>query len=499
MKKRTILILGGIVVLTAMGALAVQRVMRTSDLEEVATVPVREGIFRATLSAEGTLQALRSRIITSDVWGATIVNIVPEGTVVNEGDPLVWFDRTQLEQRWRDRQNRLETQKSQLVQQKENIELDSFQKNLAMKRVVAQLEHTRARLAEARAKLIQQQELFNNKLTSRSEAEQAELNLRQAEIQVQRAKTDSTKAAEDQASGVKIQEAQLRRTEADVERAQREVEEVEQDLEKTLIRAPYSGMIMYFSDRRRGKPKAGTQVWKGQKLLEVPDLSEVTVEIPIRERDISWVRPHQKVLIRLDAFPELVLHGSVYKISTLAEEEGRSTDRFGQSKGSEGVSVFTVTLLIDKEDLADKQAMVAAAYAAASDTTGSMVPAALDSAVSPEATAAADTSVKRVRPSQIIPGMTASVEILVDALPQALYVPLEAAIEKDSTRVVYVMEGDHPKPREVVFGIWNENDIVVKKGLEQGERVCLRDPTVKLTIPEEKEATSERPGAMGRP
>jgi multidrug efflux pump subunit AcrA (membrane-fusion protein) len=86
--------------------------------------------------------------------------------------------------------------------------------------------------------------------------------------------------------------------------------------------------------------------------------------------------------------------------------------------------------------------------------------------------------------------MTASVEILVDALPHALYVPLEAVIEKDSTRVLYVMEGDRPEPREVVFGIWNDNDIVVREGVEEGQQVCLRDPTVKLETPAmETEAT----------
>jgi hypothetical protein len=63
-------------------------------------------------------------------------------------------------------------------------------------------------------------------------------------------------------------------------------------------------------------------------------------------------------------------------------------------------------------------------------------------------------------------------------------VPLEAVIQKDSTRVLYVMEGDHPETREVLFGIWNENDVVVRKGVVKGERVCLRDPTVKLETPE---------------
>lgn len=496
MNKRTMGVAGGIVLLTALGTFALQRVMHTKDVGAVATAPVYEGAFKVTLKAEGTLKALRSRIISSEIRGATITKIVPEGTVVKANDPVVWFDRTDLEQRWRDRENRLKTQQSQLARQKESIELDKFRKYLAVKRAMAQLEHARAKLAEVQAKLIQQRELFKNKLTTRSDVERAELDLQQAAIQVERAKTDSTKAAEDQASGVKIQEAELRRTEAQVERAQRELEEVEDDLEKTLIRAPSPGMILYFRHPWTGdKPKVGSRTWKGQKLLEIPDLSEMTVEVPIRERDISWVRPNQKVLIRLDAFPELVLHGTIYKIATLAAEEGKSQGFFGKSKGSEGISVFTVTILIDKEDLAAKQAIVAAEYAASVDTTVSTSDAGLDPS---EATAAADTSEETVRSSQIIPGMTASVEILVDALPHALYVPLEAVIEKDSTRVVYVLQKEGPEPREVVFGVWNENDIVVKRGLEKGEQICLRDPTTELETPEAERGTKPL-GAIGRP
>lgn len=84
--------------------------------------------------------------------------------------------------------------------------------------------------------------------------------------------------------------------------------------------------------------------------------------------------------------------------------------------------------------------------------------------------------------NQIVPGMTASVEILVDALPNALYVPLEAAIqEEDSLRVLYVMSNSKPEKVVTKFGIWNENNIVVVGGIKAGDLVCIRDPALKLT------------------
>ena len=89
-------------------------------------------------------------------------------------------------------------------------------------------------------------------------------------------------------------------------------------------------------------------------------------------------------------------------------------------------------------------------------------------------------------------------EILVDALPRALYVPLEAVVQKDSARVVYVAQGSRYQPRQVTLGLWNENDIVVDRGVSKGERVALRDPTVKLALSQMRQAEA-RSGAVGGP
>lgn len=496
MKKKTkIFGLGS--VLLGVFALVMLWMMHNVKLDEIAAVPVQEGPFRVTLCANGELKSLRSRVITSEISGLTITKIIPEGMIVELGDTLIWFDRTELERQWRSRRNQLDTQMSNLAKQKERISLASFQKEMAVKRAAVQLEYTQAELAEAQAKLSRQRELFHNKLTSLSEVEAARLNLRQAEIRVESAVTDSTKAANDLTSGIKIQEAELKQTEVAVEQARDELEEVEKDFEETIIRAPYSGMIMYFEDPRPesgGKPRVGTQVRKGQKLLEVPDLREMIVEITIRERDISLVRPNQKAQITLDAFPELSLCGAVFKIATLAEEVGKTTAFFGAAKGSEGTSVFTVTILIDKNDLAVKQAVIAKVSQMADSLADR------ESTASFAVTTTLDSIGTGPRPNQIIPGMTASVEILVDALDWALYVPLEAVIYKDAQSVLYVMLNGKFEKRGVTFGIWNANNIVVRRGAKVGELVCLRDPTVKLEAPEIAGAESRaRSGAIVGP
>ncbi len=84
--------------------------------------------------------------------------------------------------------------------------------------------------------------------------------------------------------------------------------------------------------------------------------------------------------------------------------------------------------------------------------------------------------VKRVDP-RLRPGMSARVELLVEQIDNARYVPLESVFEKGGRRYCFVLRQGKAQVREVLTGPSNENHIVIEAGLEQGERVLLRDPT----------------------
>jgi hypothetical protein len=72
--------------------------------------------------------------------------------------------------------------------------------------------------------------------------------------------------------------------------------------------------------------------------------------------------------------------------------------------------------------------------------------------------------------------MSARVELLVERLASAVYVPLEAVFERGGKHYCYVMNGGSPEAREVLAGPSNENHIVIGTGVEAGELVLLGDP-----------------------
>ena len=63
---------------------------------EIPTAPVTRGEFVISQSANGSVDAKRAYVIsTPRVRGLQITWLAPEGSMVNEGDPVIKFDATQ--------------------------------------------------------------------------------------------------------------------------------------------------------------------------------------------------------------------------------------------------------------------------------------------------------------------------------------------------------------------------------------------------------------------
>lgn len=79
-------------------------------------------------------------------------------------------------------------------------------------------------------------------------------------------------------------------------------------------------------------------------------------------------------------------------------------------------------------------------------------------------------------------GMTADVEVIINELHDVLYVPIQSVITVEEKKICYVM-GSFVEKREVETGLFNENFVEIKSGLTEGEKVLLNPP--KWTAPEE--------------
>jgi len=96
------------------------------------------------------------------------------------------------------------------------------------------------------------------------------------------------------------------------------------------------------------------------------------------------------------------------------------------------------------------------------------------------------------------PGLLADVEIIVDKIPNALSLPMQAIFEKDNKPIVYVKKGpgSEYEARVITPLKRSESTMVIASGVNEGDVVLLADPTVKKGK-NKKDGSKQGGGAMG--
>ncbi len=189
----------------------------------------------------------------------------------------------------------------------------------AIARIGRQVEAGRASVAQAEAQVV----------SAQAEAERAENDFaRQQQLArsdyTSRAALENAKAARDKANAeVKSAQAALAAAQANVEvlAAQRNegerlaaeyrtsVEKAERDLSFTEIRAPADGVI------GNKAMEVGTYVQPGARLAALVPLTSVHVDANFKETQLAALKPGQTVHVKVDAFPDSDIVGTVESVS----------------------------------------------------------------------------------------------------------------------------------------------------------------------------------------
>jgi multidrug efflux pump subunit AcrA (membrane-fusion protein) len=89
------------------------------------------------------------------------------------------------------------------------------------------------------------------------------------------------------------------------------------------------------------------------------------------------------------------------------------------------------------------------------------------------------------------PGLLADVEIIVEKVPNAINVPIQAVFEKDGKQVVYVKVGTRFEPREIKPLKRSENVMIISSGVKPGEVIAMANPEAK---PGDKKKSDQKGG-----
>ncbi len=425
-----------IIILAAGAGWFVYRRVLAKTLSPIAHIPVFEvlkGDFNVTVSSIGVLDAAVKKSVTA-AFSGKIIKLIPEGSFVNEGDPVIWLEVTDLEDERKENEVEVELAKSEL-RQREDAKAVALQKNaLTLQADRAKLEFQKLKVDDARINLDKQKVLVEQNLAARSTVDSARIALLQAELTLKQSEINLKKLIEDQQSDIKIRDAEVERARVNLERQQYKLDEVLEKIDKAIIKANGQGHISYsmtWKSGKMGKIAEGDQTWQRRTLMEIPDPDTMQAVIPISEIDIGKIEKGQKADITIDAISGETFQGEVEAKSIIPISEGAGP--FGQSdsstpKGKE----FEVRISFSKTQDAFRQ------------------------------------------------GMTARVRVYITTIPDVVHIPQEAVYSEDGKSFAFLKNDGSYEKVEIETGENNENYIIVTRGLEPGQQILLRDPTRKI-------------------
>ena len=397
--KRFLIFAGaaGIIIL-----LIIAVVLIKDESTDLPSAEIQYGDFVIELTATGEIKAAKSINISAPRvhTNLQIVKLASEGSMVDSGDFLIQFDINELSKLIEEKQSELEIAQA-------NLEKSAASMQANMAQLQSALENTQASYELAVLRL--EQMAFEADVKVQEEKlrlRQSEISLKQSKVKIESQKTMD--AAETRTLQLKIEQAQ-----AELSKAKRQVKQM-------TVTAPAPGLVVYqkmWKGSGMEKIKIGDIPWRGQSLIQLPDLSKMQVTTEISEIDIGKLEKGQNATIKLDAFPDPTFTGSVTDIASLAHEKDGQND----------IKVFDIIIDINEVDKILK------------------------------------------------PGMTAKSTILIETIPDQMFVPIEAVFEKEGKKVVYLLDGK-AKPVEVTPGRRNDNFVTIQADLEAGGLISLVDP-----------------------
>lgn len=243
---------------------------------EVETVVVREGASggqRTLLNASGYVVARRDATVSSKVTGKVVEVLVEEGMRVEEGQILARLDASNV--------------KTSL--------------NLAQAQIAAAqsaLAETEVRLHAAELELKRVSGLATNRVASAADLDQA-------------------------IADANSLRARLRQQQADIAVAEKQLALWQQQLDDTLIRAPFSGVVVS-KDAQPGEmisPVSAGGGFTRTGICTIVDMESLEVEIDVSESYINRVQPGQAVQATLDAYPDWQIPCKVKAIIPTADRQ----------------------------------------------------------------------------------------------------------------------------------------------------------------------------------
>jgi RND family efflux transporter MFP subunit len=380
---------------------------------DVPTLRIEAGDFVRKVPAQGDLKSVRATPISvpAGVPGPFRIGwLAPDGSLVRQGDVVIRFDPSALEKRLIDAEDDLRG--ARLKMEKEQLSGLSEVRKLQQDAAIARVE-------------LEQASQFQKKdadIYSRSEIIESDIDQRLAGERQKHA--ESSQQSHERLTGTEVALLQIKVRQADAK-----IQQARAGLQALSITAPHDGVLILKRNWRGDTTRVGDNVWNGQPLAEIPDLSAMEAEVYVLEADAGGLKVGKSATVAVESAPGVSYPARIQRVDALAKP---------RIPGSP-VQYFAVTLALARTD-----------------------------------------------PKVMKPGQRVQAILLLDQRKDALLVPRQAVFDREGRSIVFRQGKRGFEPVEVKLGASTMGRIVVDSGISAGDVLALRDPTRPAGEPEIK-------------
>lgn len=372
--------------------------------EENATLKytVKNENFSVIIPAKGELFAAKATVISSPVSRNGVQSIAwlsPEFSLVKQGDVIARFDGEEMQVKSKEKENELAITKQEIIEKTGVLskELDAISKDIL---------------------IIDQEKLFAEKFSIDDERIRSKLEIIDSlqNTAYLGSKQDYLNWKSDSFNESSAGDMGLLKMQQD--QHQGKLDLLNDSLNQLEIKAPHDGLLVYKKNWRGEKPRAGQSMWPGEKIAELPNITQMKAKLYVIESEAIDLAEGKAVNLQLFAYSNLPFKGVVESVAPFPASIKRGDPQ----------KYFEVIVTLDEQN-----------------------------------------------PKLFVPGrkLQASIEI---AKPESkLIVPLQAIYTKENQSFVYIYQDDELTMTAVTLGQASLSHVEILTGLTAGQEITLMD------------------------
>lgn len=373
-----------------------------SEQSSILSYTVKKENFSVSIPAKGELFAAKATVVSTPASRTGVQNIswlAPEFSMVKQGDVIARFDGEAMLVKSREKENELAITKQDIIEKTGILskELDVISKDILIidqeklfaekfsiddEKILSKLEIIDS--LQNTAYLGSKQDYLNWKSNSFNESSAGDMGL--------------LKMQQDQHQG--------------------KLDLLNDSLNQLEIKAPHDGLLVYKKNWRGEKPRAGQSMWPGEKIAELPNITQMKAKLYVIESEAIDLAEGKKVNLQLFAYANLPFKGVVESVAPFPASIKRGDPQ----------KYFEVIVALDEQN-----------------------------------------------PKLFVPGRKLQANIEIAKPASKLIVPLQAIYTKENQSFVYLYQDDELTMAAVTLGQASLSHVEILTGLEAGQEISLMD------------------------